>query len=117
MLYLLLESLNMTADYAESARRAAKKLAAAYREGDPYTLMLVDYHMPDTDGLLLTAHLRQSPKFADLNIIAVSAVNDPEIMQCFMAHGVIDYVVKPVRLDALKSALAKVPDMEFLPAA
>jgi two-component system sensor histidine kinase/response regulator len=117
MLSVLLESLNMKADYAESARRAAQKLAQAYREGNPYTLMMVDYCMPETDGLLLTAHLRQNAKFANLNIIAVSAVNDPEIMQSFMAHGVIDYLVKPVRLNSLKASLSKVPNMQLLSAA
>jgi len=117
MLSVLLESLNMKADYAESARRAAQKLAQAYKDGDPYTLMMVDYCMPETDGLLLTAHLRQNAKFVNLNIIAVSAVNDPEIMQSFMAHGVIDYLVKPVRLNSLKVSLSKVPNMQLLSAA
>jgi len=117
MLSVLLESMNMKADYAESARRAAYKLAEAYREGNPYTLMMVDYHMPETDGLLLTAHLRQNAKFSNLNIIAVSAVNDPEIMQSFMAHGVIDYLVKPVRLNSLKVSLSKVPNMQLPSAA
>lgn len=117
MLAMLLDSMNMKADYAESARRAAQKLAEAYRDGNPYTLMLVDYCMPETDGLLLTSHLRQNAKFEKLNIIAVSAVNDPEIMQSFMAHGAIDYLVKPVRLNALKASLSKVPQMRLIQAA
>lgn len=117
MLNVLLESMNIKADYAESARRGAQKLAEAYRDGQPYTLMLVDYCMPETDGLLFTSHLRQSAKFANLHIIAVSAVNDPEVMQSFMGHGVVDYLVKPVRLNSLKESLSKVPKMRIVQAA
>jgi len=111
ILSVLLETMNIEADYAESARRAVHKLVTAYNNGNPYTLMMVDYCMPETDGLLLTSHLRQSAKFANLNIIAVSAVNDPEIMRAFLANGVIDYLVKPVRLKTLKASLSKVPLM------
>jgi len=112
-LSILLETFGLKADYAESARRAAQKLTRAYNEDNPYSLVFVDYCMPETDGLLLTSYLRQSRPFSNLNIIAVSAVNDPEIMQAFMGHGVVDYLVKPVRLKTLKTALKKVPKIKL----
>jgi two-component system, LytTR family, response regulator AlgR len=64
----------------------------------------VDLRMPGPDGIALAEALRQ--RHPDMPIVIVSAHDDGAI-RAFEAQ-VLDYLVKPVRLERLKSALERV---------
>jgi len=86
----------LTAEYAQSANKAAEMLTHAAKLGAPYSLILIDYRMPNTDGLLLTTALRDNKTYSETDIIILSSVNDPEVRDCFMSQGVSDYILKPI---------------------
>ena len=76
----------------------------------PAELVLTDIHMPDMDGIELARHLLKLPLPPVL--IFTTAYHEHAIA-AFEVHA-IDYLVKPVRVQRLLSALQKVPRLKPL---
>jgi len=76
----------------------------------PADLVLTDIHMPDMDGIELARHLLKLPMPPVL--IFTTAYHEHAIA-AFEVHA-IDYLVKPVRVQRLLSALDKVPRLRPL---
>lgn len=74
-----------------------------------YGLLLTDCHMPEMDGMELTASVRQlaDSKKAGMPIVAITAnALSGEEERC-LAAGMDDYLSKPVSLDQLSKTLGK----------
>ncbi|MEO1145012.1 MAG: PAS domain S-box protein [Cyanobacteria bacterium J06638_22] len=68
-------------------------------------LILMDIQMPKMDGIEAMQHLRQSPDFADIPIIALTALAmEGDRDRCLQA-GANDYMAKPIRLRELNQAI------------
>ncbi len=76
----------------------------------PADLVLTDIHMPDMDGIELARHLLKLPMPPVL--IFTTAYHEHAIA-AFEVHA-IDYLVKPVRVQRLLTALQKVPRLKPL---
>ena len=73
-----------------------------------YSLLLTDCHMPVMDGFELTALIRQQePAGTRLPIVAVTANAMLGESERCLAHGMDDYLCKPLRLDDLKLLLQR----------
>jgi DNA-binding LytR/AlgR family response regulator len=83
--------------------RGASEALAACRELDP-DVVFVDLRMPGPDGIALAEALRD--RFPDLGVVVVSAHDDGAI-RAFEAQ-ILDYLLKPVRLERLRDALGRV---------
>ncbi|HVE16821.1 MAG TPA: PAS domain S-box protein [Chthoniobacterales bacterium] len=68
-------------------------------------LIFMDIQMPEMDGFETTRHLREKGDTAW--IVALTAHVMLEDRERCLAAGMNDFLAKPVRLDALKAALAK----------
>jgi two-component system response regulator AlgR len=90
---------------AASGREALQLLGTT-----PADLVLTDIHMPDMDGIELARHLLKLPLPPVL--IFTTAYHEHAIA-AFEVHA-IDYLVKPVRVQRLLSALQKVPRLKPL---
>jgi two-component system response regulator AlgR len=73
-------------------------------------LVLTDIHMPDMDGLELARHLL---KFPDPPVVIFTTAYQEHALGAFEVSAV-DYLVKPVRLPRLLTALQKVPRLKPL---
>ena len=73
--------------------------------GDCPDIIFTDVHMPDIDGVSLVSYLRQTPSFATIPIVAVTA--DPSDSHDWKAEGFSDYLGKPYTFEDLKSALER----------
>lgn len=70
-------------------------------------LILMDVHLPGMDGLELTQRIRQKSEWADIPIVATTALARPRDRdRCFEA-GMQDYISKPINSAKLVSVLAK----------
>ncbi len=99
----LLSRLGYTADVVAGGREALD----AVRQSS-YDVVLMDIEMPDMDGIETTAAIREAlPKAQQPRIIALTAHALTGDRERFLAAGMDDYVTKPVRLDALASALRR----------
>ena len=66
-------------------------------------LLLLDYRMPQVDGLEFAKRFRKSLMHRDVPIVLVTVVGDEPVRQAALDAGVIDFVVKPVRPRELRA--------------
>ncbi|MGE4328930.1 LytR/AlgR family response regulator transcription factor [Diaphorobacter sp.] len=89
---------------AEAAHAADAQAQLATSGGQAVDLVLLDIHMPGQDGLALAQHIQRLPH--PPAIVFVTAYAD-HALSAFELDAV-DYLTKPVRLQRLQQALAKV---------
>lgn len=89
----------------ECAPSAAKaREALSKRRPD---IVLMDIMMPDQDGISFTRELRADSKTSDIPIIVVSGLADAGTLNDALLFGAVDYMVKPIELDALKAKIER----------
>ncbi len=100
----ILQRLGYRADVAANGFEVIQAL-----ERQPYDLVLMDIHMPELDGLEATRRIRQSAlTLHQPYIIAMTADVVHGYREVCIAAGMNDYISKPVRLEELVAALARV---------
>ncbi|KAL3648642.1 hypothetical protein CASFOL_005045 [Castilleja foliolosa] len=65
-----------------------------------YDVVISDVHMPDMDGFKLLEHVGLE---MDLPVIMMSADDSKNVVMKGVTHGACDYLIKPVRMEALKN--------------
>jgi signal transduction histidine kinase/DNA-binding response OmpR family regulator len=103
-----LTSWKMRPESVESAARALESIHRARTEGDPFTLAILDYLMPEMDGEGLAKVIRADRALDDLPLLMLTSGAGRGDARKFHAMGFAAYLVKPVRLSLLVQALATV---------
>ncbi|MEW9551841.1 response regulator, partial [Nonomuraea sp. NPDC050783] len=93
----ILEIHGMTVLHAENGRQGIETLT----NHPDIDIVLMDVMMPEMDGYVATAKIREMPQYADLPIIAVTAKAMPGDQEKALGAGASDYVTKPVDSDHL----------------
>jgi two-component system response regulator AlgR len=88
---------------AQSGREAVELLQSM-----PVDLVLTDIHMPDMDGMELARHLS---KVSHPPVVVFTTAYNEHAVQAFEVNAV-DYLMKPIRVQRLLSALEKVPRLK-----
>jgi signal transduction histidine kinase/CheY-like chemotaxis protein len=104
----LLESAGARVTEADRAASCWEELEARRADGGalPDTLIL-DYHMPEEDGLSLAARLRVEPAYAGIRLVLLSSVCDRSQYPEGYAQLLDATLTKPVRRRQLFRALAE----------
>lgn len=66
-------------------------------------VVVMDARMPQMDGFEACRALRDHPETADLPIIMVTAVSEPEVASAAFDAGATDYLQKPFSISQLRS--------------
>jgi CheY-like chemotaxis protein/anti-sigma regulatory factor (Ser/Thr protein kinase) len=90
---------------ADAVGDGAAAVSAVERGG--YRVVLMDVHMPEVDGLAATRAIRALPSIEQPWIIALTANAMPGDRSACLAAGMNDYLAKPLKVDDLRSALAR----------
>ncbi len=99
----MLQRLGCGADVAANGREALEKCA-----GRQYDLVFMDCHMPEMDGYDAAGELRRREGgVRRTTIIALTADAREGTRERCIRAGMDDYIVKPVRLEDLRSAIEK----------
>lgn len=77
--------------------------ALRWSEGNVTDLVLLDFRMPEMDGLEFARRFRRSLSRRDVPIVLISVVGDEPVRQAALEAGVIDFLVKPVRPRELRT--------------
>ena len=86
------------AGVARSAGEAARFLGA-----HPVDLVLLDFHLPDGHGLGLVQKLRAAGHLVD--VVAVTAARDADVVRHAVAQGVVLYLLKPFTFAGFRAKL------------
>jgi len=69
------------------------------------TLILVDWNMPEMNGLELLKQLRQKPEFSSLVVVMVTAETEMDRIAEALEAGANEYVMKPFTKDIIVGKL------------
>ncbi len=99
----ILEKAGYEVDIVETGRAAIEALA----DGS-YSIVLMDVHMPDMDGLAATSAIRKLyDKNHQIPVIALTADARVEDRQRCLEAGMNDYISKPIKSDDLLAMVAR----------
>lgn len=102
---ILVERVKMADEDFFEAADGVEALKIAERED--IDLFLVDWNMPKLDGVQFVVTLRQKPRYEKTPVIMItSEAAKYNVMEAIKA-GVTNYVVKPIKGDALWEKIAK----------
>lgn len=79
---------------------ALKKL-----NSDPYSLVLLDWNMPQMSGIDLLRTIKRSQTLRHVDVIMVTANGELDSVKAAISLGVTDYIIKPVAANALKEKI------------
>jgi two-component system CitB family response regulator len=67
-------------------------------------LVLLDIYLPDISGLEVLQRMREDPRY-QVDVIAITAARDVEVLRSAIRGGVVHYLIKPFRLAAFEEKL------------
>jgi len=83
------------------AGNGKEALEVIQAEKSAVTLILVDWNMPEMNGLDLLKRLRQNPEFSSLVVVMVTAETELDHIAEALEAGANEYVMKPFTKDII----------------
>jgi len=68
-------------------------------------LILTDMMMPEIDGVNLIKRVRETPAWADIPVVVISAYSEPEIQENAFEAGATGFMSKPFSASELRSTV------------
>ncbi len=102
-------------DCAADGAEALAMLRKAANEHDPYLYCLLDWQMPEMDGIELAHHIRTDPLIPSTGLVMLSSASDDAIAHKARDVGIDFYLTKPVRQDRLLSCLRELHGAKYPP--
>ncbi|MEN8762665.1 MAG: response regulator [Thiogranum sp.] len=100
-----LETWNIRHSCVESGASALQLLHAEVASNNPYNMVILDYHMPEMDGLELAGKISTDPLLARTRMVMFSSVDDVVLQQNSFDLGIDYSITKPVRQSELYDCL------------
>lgn len=107
-------AIRLRADTTDSANNALSKVREANAQGKPYHLVLMDYKMPQIDGLQATAMIKQDPDLQQMPLVLlISSYHKDEIFKGDFKASLVDgFLNKPVSESRLFDSIYQAIDAE-----
>lgn len=103
-----LQEMGMKGSYTLSGAEAVEKVSAAHEVGDDYFACLIDWKMPEMDGVETTRRIRKIVG-PDVPIIIISAYEWSDIETEALEAGANGFITKPLFKSRLKAAFTEIP--------
>jgi len=87
------------------ASNGREALKAVERESDAYSLFLVDWNMPEMNGLEFIKWLRTNPRYLETPLMMVTTETEINQMMAALEAGANEYVMKPFTKDMVADKL------------
>jgi two-component system chemotaxis response regulator CheY len=86
---------------AMDGQEALRKLSG----GESFSLILVDWNMPNLDGLGFVRSLRSDPRNAEVKVMMVTTETEVDRMVTALEAGANEYVMKPFTAEIISDKL------------
>lgn len=103
-----LSSWNIKVTSVASGEQALSSLDTAFNNALPYQLILLDWHMPQMDGLMLAKYIHLDPRFRSIPMVMLSSDNLINDKAKADDLGICAYMTKPVIQQKLLNCLLAV---------
>ncbi|MCP4407402.1 MAG: response regulator, partial [Gammaproteobacteria bacterium] len=94
----------MVGDSVEGGAQALEQLHATLPEA-PYDLVILDWHMPEMDGITLAREIQADSSISKAPLIMLSSVSRQDDASEAASAGIVSYLTKPVRQSQLFDCL------------
>ncbi|WP_028972917.1 response regulator [Spirochaeta cellobiosiphila] len=98
----MLQKLGCQVQVADNGREAVE-----VSSGTEFNLIFMDCQMPEMDGVEATKLMRQQKNNQKTPIIALTGYGSADDKERFLAAGMNDLLVKPIKMDDFKAMLSK----------
>lgn len=106
----------LNCQFCYSGTEALNKLRQANDDGQPFDMALIDYHMPDMDGLNLAGEINKDPQIKKTVLMLLSSSLNIFHSQTEMKEkGFAGYETKPLRMANLVDNIAAIWDDKLSP--
>jgi two-component system sensor histidine kinase/response regulator len=97
---------------AAGGAEALRLLRSRAEAGDPFTLGILDYHMPDMDGISLARAIAADATIAKPRLVMLTSSGLSEDRASATSAGIQAFLTKPVRQSALYDCLVTIGGLE-----
>ncbi|MCR4823242.1 MAG: response regulator [Treponema sp.] len=103
---LVLEKIGISVDTTLSGKEALEMVKDRHDRGNPYNLIVIDWKMPEMDGVETTRHIRSEIE-DESSIIILTSYNWDDILDEAQSAGVDSFISKPIFSTALLEEFKK----------
>jgi two-component system sensor histidine kinase/response regulator len=103
-------SWGMQTEQAENGAQTLERLRIAAARGRRFDLVILDYGMPDMNGVELACAIRADPQFSDLRLILLSSIMERLPDEALQKAGIAASLTKPIRRADLLERIALIAD-------
>ncbi len=110
-----LTSWGLIAEKAKDGSMAMKTLHDAVAAGQPFHAMVLDYEMPELDGVMLAKRINSDPALHGTRIVLCTSWDNSFNHAELEKNGIVHVMMKPIRQPELLNALLRaIPSEEIL---
>lgn len=95
-------------DTAPNGREAWRLIDDARRSNHPYSMVFLDWNMPELDGLGVLTKCRAEKKLDNMAVVMITAEQEKKNVLKAISTGATSYIVKPVSRDALQKNVERI---------
>jgi PAS domain S-box-containing protein len=103
-----LTSWKMKPESVPSAREGLDLLRREAGRGKPFALLIVDFQMPEMDGMELARAISADPKLAGVHMVMLSSMHGRQKPEGFQAAGIEAWLSKPAKQSQLFDTITTV---------
>ena len=100
-----LARLGITADAVADGQQALQRVMAADESAQPYDLVILDWKMPQMDGITTSLRIRDQVQHQPSHFLLVSAFHKDEAKARGCDAGIAQFIEKPLSIGTLANAL------------
>lgn len=107
ILKIYLQKMQVECDYCTTGRRALEMMEKARAEERPYQVIVIDYLMPEMNGMELAREIRENSGFQDVLLLIMTTSGSKSYSKQFAEIGFNGYLAKPLRFNRLNDILVR----------
>jgi signal transduction histidine kinase/DNA-binding response OmpR family regulator len=108
MLEVSLRSMGFDVVTMNCGEKIAEELEYAADREEAYHLVILDWKMPDLEGVEVSRRIRANPKLKQIPIILMTDFGNDEVIMQAKAAGVNAFLIKPVKQSLMADAILEV---------